>query len=561
MNSLSNPRVDRRTCLKGAIGLLAAQRLVAQPSFLFAQTSTAKQQMTPPSLKESLNLAGQNLIAVLNPEENYLPYWELQIQRNYRAHLCTFWPAHNLGRWLDAMFRLQEAIGFEIPQKIEQAMLANTQRFFDNPDRICVNPDPYPLHPRTLDKGLQWDLHSLREGLLALNAWARWRKNAWAADMGRQMVESLSGKLKPDGAWDLDKFDARQKRGPEVIHNLAPSDTHGRMLEALVWFYETTGDPASFALANRLAEWHYENTTQEDGRINPAGKVDHTHSYFGTLRGLLLFGQLTHQRKYVERVASAYRETVTRVVKESGYTSHNIVVESIGETTSPGDAAQLALWLARHGYSEFLDDADRLVRSRILPSQILATRPLEGDKNFGNDASTDLERRMIGAYGGCHRHPHGSKTPVTDVTAADVHTLVDIYQNIVNQRGELQEVLFHLNYEDPRIAVVCKRDEKAELTVVSKTATSLAIRVPKWTPRNTLVVRINGQAVEPVYAGNFLHTGKVPAGAHVSMQYDLPERTTRETDLGVEYAVHWKGDDVKNVEPNTDFYPMYPYPA
>ena len=376
--------------------------------------------------------------------------------------------------------------------------------------------------------------------------------------MGHQMIESVSAKLLDDGTWDVDKFVARQKIGPKVNHNLEPSDTHGRMLEALIWFYETTGDPIALAFAERVAQWHLQNTTQPDGKINPAGRIDHTHSYFGTLRGLLLYGRLTHQHEYIDRVASAYRVNVSRVVKESGFTSHNMAVESMGETTSSGDAAQLALWLTKEGYSEFLDDADRLVRSRILPSQILNTPSLKPDGRFGIDAAKDLEHRIIGAYGGCHSHPHGGKTPVTDVTAADVHTLIDIYQNIVVKNDATQEVFFHLDYEDSRVQVTSRRAERAELTVMPKQDTTIAIRVPQWTPRESIQLFVNDETLAPVYAGNFLHLGRWPESTKIVMKYDLPKRTSHETDLGTDYTVYWKGDDIIGVTPNTDHFPMYP---
>ena len=557
MHEMEVIKFDRRTCLKSTIGFLAAQNLFGWPSSLLGEGVTS-QPARALSVKESLQLAGQHLIAILNPEDNYLPYWQLTVQKDSTAYLARFWPAHNIGRWWDAMLRLENAIGFEIPKPIEKAMLENTKRFFDNPDRICLNPEPHPLHSYTIQKGLQWDLHSLREGLLALNALARWRQDAWAADMGHQMIESVNSKLRDDGSWDIDKFDARQKRGPQVIHNLEPSDTHGRMLEAVIWFFETTGDPTALSFANRVAEWHLKNTTQADGHINPAGRTDHTHSYLGTLRGLLLYGRLTHQHEYIDRVASAYRVNIPRVVKESGYTSHNMVVESIGETTSPGDAAQLALWLTKEGYSEFLDDADRIVRCRLLPSQILNTPKLKPDSKFGVDAVKDLEQRIIGAYGGCHSHPHGGKVAVTDVTAADVHTLVDVYRNIVVDNEATQEIFFHLDYEDARMQVTSQRAERAELAVTPKQETAVAIRVPKWTPRESIQVFVNDKAVAPVYAGNFLHLGRRPAGARIVMKYDLPERTTKETDLGTEYTINWKGDDIVGVAPNTDRFPMYP---
>ncbi|MEI6915603.1 MAG: hypothetical protein WCL39_10770, partial [Armatimonadota bacterium] len=386
------------------------------------------------TLKRSLDLAGQHLLGMLNPEDNYLPYWALMVQQDYKAQMNVVWPAHNIGRWWDAMLRLEDAVGFRIPKKAEAAMLANTHRFFDNPDHICISPDPKAI----------WELHSLREGLLALNALARWRKNDWAASQGQKMILSIAERLRDDGTWDLAKFDATQK-DRQLFYPPDACESHGRMLEALVWFYETTGDLEALRLGDRIARWHFENTTQPDGGINKSAKADHMHSYLGTLRGLLLWGQMTRQHEYLARVADTYRTTVRSLVHESGYTSHNLK-ESFPETTSPGDAAQIALWLSREGYGEFLDDAERLVRARLLPSQIVTSPPLRPTVDDGKDRHRDLDKRVIGGYGGCHTKPHGGKQGVTDVTAAGVHTLIDIYKHVAVTEGGQLTVLFHMAY-------------------------------------------------------------------------------------------------------------------
>jgi hypothetical protein len=78
------------------------------------------------------------------------------------------------------------------------------------------------------------------------------------------------------------------------------------------------------------------------------------------------------------------------------------------------------MWLAvRHDRSQFLSDVSRIVHARLLPSQI------------SEDEHPDP--RAVGAFGGCHTRPHAGKTPVTDVTAATLHSLIDIYETL----GEL----------------------------------------------------------------------------------------------------------------------------
>ncbi len=555
MNPL-DPAMNRLAFIKrtsAAAGLLLAHPLFAAAAepFTAADAPGSAVRLQPLSLEQSLRLAGQNLLGMLNPEDHYLPYWELSVNPECGAALNRWWPAHNLGRWLDAMLRLKHTVGFEIPEPIETAMAENAQRFFDNPDHISLN-------PHTAEDGLAWDLHSLREGMLALNALARWHRSEWAAEKGRKMIQSLDAKLRPDGTWELEKFDACQKRGREVLHNTSPCDTHGRMLEAVIWFFEITRDPTALRFAERLAEYHFQNTVARGGVLPASAKADHTHSYLGTLRGLLLYGRLTRQQEYVGRVAAAYRVNVPRLVKESGYTSHNMVRESFGETSSPGDAAQLALWLAEAGNSEFLDDAERIVRARILPSQIWQTPPLHAIAQHGKDATRDLERRILGGYGGCHNHPHAHKHPVTDVTAADVHTLLDIYQHIVLSDEKTLEVFFHLDCDTPTAKVMCRRENSGELTVLPKVDRAVAIRVPRWTSRESIRVQVGRDKVDPVYAGHFAQLGRVPAGVTITMTYDLPRRQTKETDLGVLYEIYWQGDGVVGVKPNTKFYPFYP---
>jgi hypothetical protein len=554
-------KFDRRACLRGLVG---ATMGVAAGGRFFGDAAVSAEplreddkssSMERVTLEQSLRLAGQNLLSILNPDENFLPYWEMAVSPDYKAGLKRGWPAHNLGRWFDAMLRLEEAIGFEIPKNVERAMTENVRLFFDNPDHICLAPLD---KARACGGDTRWDLHSLREGLLALNALARWRKDGWAVEQGKLMIKSLDEKLRDDGSWDLEKFDVYRKRGGAVIHNLDRCDTHGRMLEALVWFFETTGELSAFRFAERLAEHHFAQTTTPDGTINPAAKADHTHSYLGTLRGLLLFGRLTRQSKFIDRVAAAYRVNVPRITTEAGYTSHNMAVESIGETTSPGDVAQLALWLFEQGHPDFIDDAERLVRARILPSQIRQTPPLHPAAEGDGDEYRDLEKRILGGYGGCHGHAHGGKRAVTDVTSADVHTLVDIYKHVAVKTGDAIEVLFHFDYEDSRIRSVCRRGEPAELSVMLKSDAMLAIRVPGWTPRNSVRVRLENDAYQPVFAGQFVWTGKLPAGTCVTVEYAIPEKQTKEKGLGTEFEVHWHGDEVTGVRPNTDFYPFYP---
>ncbi len=302
-------------------------------------------------LKSPMELAGHNLLDCLSADHGYLPYWGLRIDDDRRAEFGMTVPHHNIGRWWDAVLRLEDATGFVVPPRLESGMLANTYRFFDNPDQVCFG----PLQPELGDP--IFELHSLREGLLALNALARYRGNRWAVEQGHRMLESIDRLSDDDGNWDWDGFDYRgrvravlESDAPEHLEDrLAKTgkvESHGRLIEALVWFYESTGDSLALELAGRYARYHLANSVNGDGTFNDASNSTHTHSYLGMLRGLLLYGVTTGQHQYVDAVAATYEVTLPRIVRESGWACHDLFSEdpTRGETTSPGDAAHIFIF-------------------------------------------------------------------------------------------------------------------------------------------------------------------------------------------------------------------------
>ena len=533
-------------------------------------------------LKSRLEMAGQNLLGCLSASHGYLPNWNMRINDDLTAELRMTSPNHNVGRWWDAMLRLEEATGFAIPPHMEGGMLANTHAFFDNPDKLCWT----PLEPKYGEP--VFEVHSLREGLLALNALARYRGSEWAAEKGHRMLETVDRLSDDDGNWDWDGFDYRRrvkdalKDDPEQLEKRAVEtsrvESHGRLIEALVWFYESTNDSLALDLAGRFARYHLKNSASADGTFNDASGSSHTHSYLGMLRGLLLYGVATGQHEYVDAVAATYEVTIPRMVKESGWACHDLFADDPkrGETTSPGDAAQIALWLALNaGRPEHLDDVERIVRARMIPSQVTEPPPLLPTVDDGADEHRDIQNRAVGAIGGMHKGPHSGKANTTDVTAACLHTLIDVYNNIVVPTDAGLAVYFHFDYEDASIAVRSERNENARVSVTSRTGEDLLVRIPRWTPDESVRFTDDGEPVTPSRIGDFAYFPGKSSTREVVLVYDLPERRTTET-IGdhvvfvtesfrarhsgtrTEHELTWRGDEIVGICPNDDWLPFYP---
>jgi hypothetical protein len=531
----------RRSFLRTAIGAGVSSAMAAESEGAL-------------TVAESMNLAGQHLLGLLSPAYRYIPYWGMKIQADLHAHWYYYWPAHNLGRWWDSLLQLESVSDFRIPPDVGGAMRKNLVAFFNNPDNLCFPPD----YAADFNPKGEVELHSLRESLLGLQALAQYRNDSWALDQGHRMLETVWKISRQDASWDLEKLEAYRRLGKQAPRHLDPTGSNGRMMEALLWFYRDTGDPLAMALAERFASYHLANSTYADGTLNHTSRPDHTHSYLGTLRGLLLFGEITNQREYIELVAATYRTTVLgRLLKPSGYITHDLATESVAEPSSVGDIIQLGLWLSRHGYTEFLDDCERLVRCRLLPCQITEVPKLKPHPAYKGDEGRDVAARAVGAFGGLHK-PQWGKRPITDITCAVLHSMVDVYRHIAVRSDAGLTINFHLTYQDSDLRIASSRETDASVAIEPRRRENLLVRIPGWTPAGSVRIRVNGVPLEFRSIGRFAYIPREVLPATVVMQYDLPIRTEVEDTAGVRYTFRWKGDEIAGVTPNDDFFPFYP---
>ncbi len=538
-------------------------------------------------LKSSLNLAGRNLLNCMLPTKHHLPTFQVIAGNDRRVRITFHAPCHNLNRWWDAMLRLEAATDFAIPKDTESHMRTNIERFFDNSDELCLVPmDLEGVAPTFYP-------HSFRENMLALGAMVQYRNSDWAADAGRRMLRKLLAIRPSAGGWDFRKIEYHEKlaamNGREAIEQYtyrgrvgridSPDvGCDGRMIEGLVHYYRQTGQGEAMDLLNLLAEFHLAHSTHADGTINFELYPSHTHSYLNTMKGLLMFGLLTGQRRYVEAIEATYRVSIrTRVVKESGFTSHDFLQDCLSEVASTMDAAEIAMHLALNGYPEYFDDTERWLRCRILPSQIITApdlTPIEefakadtGDQTvqvkanstaLGREDYRNLRERMIGGFGCGIEYPNSASYVYTDVSASVLHGLTEVYANVVEDTPAGLAVHMHFDYEDDRIKVTSQREEAATLVITPKTTRNVLVRIPAWAPADSIRLSVNGVARTLILLGRYVF---VPAGSKpgpITVTFDLPGRKTYETTMGHDFVYSWRADEIIGVTPNTDLFPYYP---
>jgi hypothetical protein len=506
-----------------------------------------------------MHLAGDSLMALLDPEHELMPTGGYEV-------------AHDLGRWWDAVLRLEDVIGFQIPAQFEAASLSNLNMLTDNPDRLLMNSPDHPF----LKERAKINPHNFRESLLAFGGLVRRRNSVWARHAGLQLVQAMDRCLQPDGKLDLTELGSwgslpgttdPSHSEPERDGWFDGTATSGRALEALVWFYEVTGEDIVLDTAQRIAKHHFAKTLSPDGHVraeivDPVN-VGHDHSYLGTLRGLLRFGLLTDQKHYIDAVESTYRNGVrNKIVTESGWAPHDLgetrfpneYGDPVSDPASTGDAAQLALWLALEaGCTDLLDDVERYVRARIIPVQ-------STHEDVQTESSRSWSPREIGAWA-IHGSTHGGKGCTPDVLAAVTHSLCDIYSNICTSTQIGPRVNLHFDYEDSTVRIVSERKEHAQLRVLMKSSSSILIRIPRWTPVDSVCLRVGSQEMPLEMYGDFarIRADTIEAGDEIVMKYDLPVRSTEEVmQSGRTYEIDWRGDEITGLDPVEGFSPFYP---
>ena len=500
------------------------------------------------TFKQSMELAGRCCLTHLDSDKDYM------LTGGYEV-------AHDTGRWWDAMLRLEAATGFVIPAELEAAMLRNLHTLTDNADDLLMNHPDIPWLPTCINP------HNFREGMLAFNALVRYRGSGWARRAGHRLLETMDRCYRPDGRFDYSKLVCAGKvplsDDPSHDQSRSPwfdgTGTSGRSLEAIVWFYEATGDPLALRVAERIAVHHLDHSVNPDGSVRreiiDPQNVGHNHSYLGTLRGLLLYGLLTRRHEYVDAVEATYRNSVWQHnVTESGWSPHDLGKsrfpnedgDPVAEPASCGDVLQIALWLAtRSGQTELWDDVERLMRSRILPAQITSA-DVQAPCNHG----TEITPKMLGGWGSSG-NPYG-KGCIFDILAAVLHTETDVYQNVLTHTPLGLAVNLHFDYVAPEAQIVVERSRCATVTCRPWVRDNTLLRVPGWAPEESIRLTVDGRDYPLKRIGSYLHVAKdeFSPGSEIVLRYAMPERTTREVmRSGKEYRLHWKGDEVVGISP------------
>ena len=519
---------------------------------------------------------------VFNADDGDIPFFGSEVRPNPQfAFSGAHTESHVPGRHLNALLNAEDAAGIAVPaDAIDKHADA---AFFSYGGALAL-----PLNRSRIGGPLDlFTTHNVREGFHALYALVKYRGSARARELAERSIRELFELFRPDTGWDLDRL----QRGCRLTVREGTFITGiARAIGPLVKYHRATGSGPALELAVTLADKTTGEFFLESGAYDRERFGTHTHSTTCVMSSLAQLADLLDDARLLARVRAFYDNGLWEIRDKIGWvieSSRDDAVPDRGEINNTGDIVETALILGRRGFPEYFEDAERIMRCHVLPSQLRDNSFIEDPPNpDGIDRLHRIADRHLGGFGFPAPYGHAPVDPQrnisfnTDIVGGGVGSLCEVVREAVRTERGIHRVnlLFdretdHVRVESPyRPSIVASgsaagpspplapesagraadapspADSSAHdrLRVTVKTAGPLYVRMPSW-------VKPSDVAVEPrtprlTWSGGYLLIAEPPVGEPIDIRFPLAEREIVLHHRTRDIRVRLRGDAVAAME-------------
>ncbi len=494
----------------------------------------------------AIQLGCQTMQNVFNADDNNIPFFGSRVRPE--AQLSFSWAhseSHVPGRHLNALLNAEDALGVLLDEDaVEKQTLA---AFYSYTGAL-----PLPLNRQTIDGPLvNFMTHNVREGFHALYALSRFRHSDSAQHIAESSINQILQLWTPTAGWNRQRLE--RELGLRVIDSTFIVGL-ARALGPLVKFYRTTHYAPALQLALLLKEKLTNEFFLADGSYNRESFGTHTHSTTCVMSSLAQLAELLHDAPLIERVRAFYDNGLWQIRDALGW-----VVEMSGDDADPdkgecnntGDIVETALILGRWGYPHYYADAERIVRSHLLPAQLRDIDFIVDPPNPHNeDGKRAVAQRHLGAFG--FPAPYGHE-PIDanhvsfnmDIVGGAVASLCEVYREVTrfDAAGHWVNLLF--DHETDAIQVESPYTHPALRIRVKKPA-PLFVRIPPWLQPAELEL---GEIISPWQISNgYLCILQPPINRWLAIPFPLKEETITLSHRTRQIRARLRGDEVVAME-------------
>ncbi|MBV7339816.1 hypothetical protein KFU94_68725 [Chloroflexi bacterium TSY] len=504
---------------------------------------------------DAIRLGCRTMCSVFNADDNHIPFFGSRVRPN--AELSFSWAhseSHVPGRHLNALLNAEAAAGITLDEEcIDHHARA---AFFSYGGAV-----PLPLNRAAVDGPLVNFLpHNVREGFHALYALAHFRQSEKAYDLAQASIAAILERWDPVKGWDYEYLEGESgltvQRSTFIV-GLA------RAIGPLVKLYRTTRCASALELAIILAQKATNEFFTAGGGYDRETFGTHTHSTTCVMSSLAQLAELTSDAHLMERVRAFYDNGLWQIRDELGWVIESSADEADpdrGEVNNTGDIVETALLLGRWGYPEYYQDAERILRGHMLPSQLRDVSFIQEPSNSNaEDGKRDVAQRHLGAFGFPAPYGHEPLEAESisfnmDIVGGAVGSLCAVYREIAHsdRAGHWVHLLF--DHETAAVRVESPYTHPC-LRVRVKRPGPLFVRIPSWVMNDE--IQIGGSDAAPHFVKGYLCLAKPRLNRWIEIDFPLTEQEISLKHRTRDIAVRLRGDEVtamQNLDADLTFF-------
>jgi hypothetical protein len=505
-------------------------------------------------IRGAIELGCHTMCHTANADDADIPFGAVQVRPQSEARFRPGHEAHHPGRYLNALLNAEDAAGIEIGA---DCIDKHTRAAYFSYSKVPLPLERIGEHVGGKGTPIELGDHSVREGFHALYALTKYRDSDRARELAEASIQIIFDYWVPNEEWDFHRI---ERDLPVKIERIENTHTFiqrmARSIGPLVKFYRATGHRPALQLAEVLKDKAIRDFYPEDGSFSTAILGNHAHSITSVLSSLAQFADLTRDDSLIARVKTFYDNGLWEMRDQIGWSVEVTFMEGNyplrGEANNTGDIIETALILGQWGYAGYYADAERMLRSHLLPSQLRDISFIAvADNADGADAIRNFADRIRGAFGFPAQYGHEpagiweSDNPRIgfhlDIVGGVVGSLCEAYRSVTrfDETGHWVNMLF--DHETTDIEVRSPYTHP-RLEVKIKKLGSLHLRIPPWVDRD--LINVTGLSGAADFSEDYLILKQPEVGQWIALDFDLPEHETVLTFRDTETRARFRGDEV-----------------
>lgn len=513
-----------------------------------------------PDIKTRLELATDYVTGMMDSEKKSEPFFGIHRKEDgtaYAFHAIEIGIPHVTGRALDILFITEETLKKRSPKETEAAYRDYLYSCFDNEDYLPSYYDPRKENKRFVES------HNLREGLWGLTRLVKMRDDKKARMFGDNMLLTLEKITDINGLISMAKI--KEAGRESVIHGISDTMqtiTTGRLVGPLLEYYRVTGNPLALKLAGGYARGVLKNSFTDTGLLTDDAS-NHIHSITSALSGILEYALMVGDQRMVDKCMLVYEVGLREFMSSYGWVKEQAWLETDqGESNQVGDVIQILLLLAKNRDPKYYSDAERFMRSTLLPQQVIDNSFIsETDKPKG-DFERNMKNKIIGGFGFATPNSHLQKPfsaiNTIDITQGAVQAMCKFTQHIITKDdlGVRVNLLFDWETENAKVKSQLPLVGRVEVKV--KVPENLLIRIPENIKEETISIISDGKKLDNLNrVANYIIIPNSKPNSDFVMTFTPNNIEKGEFIYHKHYGVRFYGEQAYWISEVTGIYPIF----